>query len=773
MLILGHYGDVLRAFAVLANAAPSKTDYDIHLGYVKDFGYNGYIAALNDIFAGASDASLASLLLKNSGLDSIDLEGDGNTDNTAIATAFIAANSANRVGAMLDLVKAVQNTSLPLAAEFNANFQSAYAYATNVNNVTWRSFDGSVEHVLTTGMDKLVGSSANDYFKAFLVGNTTTLQNGDVLDGGAGTDTLFADVNPTGVVISAETKGIENILFRVQADQYDDGDNNIAGVGIIDAERMKDVLNWENNNSRADLVVEDVRINNNQITKDITITMRETDPGQVDYAVYFDQNSLRNSTENASQMNLRVLDTYAVAQGLDNLKDSPYGSFTFYFTINGLNETKATLASQAMQDAQTLDDLVIAMQAAADTLFGAGAVSVTLGSTYTVKDSVTSNDVQGKEIVIAAKGSSAIAFNTDGAGSGWLATDTVPAISGLYTSFTTGSTVNTDLVTSTVVLDYVGRGSVGGDLVIGGLSVGDTSTSKGVQRFEITVEDDSRLQTINSTNNTLQEVTIVNGAQSRISDAYYAVDAAGGLLQVNGIVAGGDTAMPGSSAQHNAYGFSDVRLIDGSAMTGKLAFTAEITAASIGKYLDLDDTQNAPAADNVEFVYSGGSNNDTMRVAIDSGVAASINSLTAREDFKFILNGGSGNDALTVGIVDAGGSWYANQSQLNNVVIDGGAGNDTINTTTTGDFVVNAGAGNDTVYSGNTGAKSVWTVGNSSADFTNLVGIDYTQGNSPNYPHDNGGVNPIGDPLFLANGKLTVVYSGTGYRWCAQRRCDE
>ena len=50
----------------------------------------------------------------------------------------------------------------------------------------------------------------------------------------------------------------------------------------------------------------------------------------------------------------------------------------------------------------------------------------------------------------------------------------------------------------------VGRGSTGGDLVVGGLSVGETSTSKGVQKFLIEVQDNSKLQTINSTNNTLK-----------------------------------------------------------------------------------------------------------------------------------------------------------------------------------------------------------------------------------------------------------------------------
>lgn len=764
-LILPNHALVLRAYASLANAAPSSTDLNIHLGYVKDFGVNGYVQALNGIFSEVSNAQLAQIFLKNTGLDTIDLEGDGNNDNLAIATLFLEANAANRVGAILDLVATLQKTDLAPAARFNANFDAAYAYATNPANVGNRPFDSSLELTLTVGQDKLVGTALDDYFKAYLQGNSNSFNSGDVLDGGAGNDTLFADINPSSVVITGETKGIENVLFRVQADQGSTGDNNMTTFGIIDAERMKDVLNWENNNSRADLIIEDVRINNNQITKDITITMRETDPGHVDYGVYFDQNSLRNSTENASQMNLRVLDTYSTAQGKENLLDSTYKTFTFYASINGAAAVKQTFESAEMDAAKTLDDMVIAIQKAADAMYGAGAVSVTLGAEYTVKDSVTSNDVKGREIVVATKGSGEVVFSTDGAGSGWGQKGTTPAVSGQYASFTTGAVTTTDLVTSTVVLDYVGRGSNGGDLVIGGLSVGDTSSSKGVQRFEITVEDDSRLQTINSTNNTLREVTIKNGAQSRVNDAYHAVDKAGGLLSVIGAdlelgkgaftqpTAGPDFALPGTvkaaSAQHNEYGFSDVRLIDGSAMTGKLVFDAEITQASISKYLNLADTANNPAADNVTFDYKGGSNNDTMLVHIDSNVAVSQNTLTAREDFKFKIDGGAGNDTITVGITtNTAGNWYANQAQFDNVEIFGGAGNDTINTTSSGDFVINAGAGNDTVYVHNNGNKSIWAVSTDTAV------------TAPN--GDLLGVPANSAPVFLAGGKLTVIYSGPG-----------
>ena len=48
LLILTNDALVLRAFAVLANAAPSNIDYAIHKAYIKDYGTTGYITALND-----------------------------------------------------------------------------------------------------------------------------------------------------------------------------------------------------------------------------------------------------------------------------------------------------------------------------------------------------------------------------------------------------------------------------------------------------------------------------------------------------------------------------------------------------------------------------------------------------------------------------------------------------------------------------------------------------------------------------------------------------
>lgn len=709
MLLLPNHSSVLNAFAALANAAPGKANFDYHVSYIKDFGVAGYSSALNQIFAGVTDRDLASLILNNLGL--------GGVFTLDVAESFIAANAGDRVGAVLSLASALYNYSgseaglVAAKAAYVSKVDYSYNYSAVQGNAAASNFPSSYDvntHVLSSGVETLIGSAANDVFKGI---TPDALSSGDVLHGGAGNDLLDAVLAATPYAIRAVTTGIETVAISAQANNQDsdsDGDNNVSDAGqvSVDAHEMQGVTKWENNNSRADLIVEDVRIASNQITKDITVAMVETDPGSVDYGVYFDQLSLRTTTNSTSQLNLQVMDTASLVAGTAPLLNSPYRGFKFTVTdANGVTGP-VTLESDAIDAAQTYAELATAFQAAADAVFGAGVVTVSVGKAYTATDTTTGTTVSGNEITIAAAG--AYTFTTP-AGSGWVAAGVVPANSGLHTNFNTAASSATDLVTVKVILDDVGRGSTGGDLVIGGLSTGITSTSKGVERFEIEVRDNSKLQNIESTNNTLKEVVLTNGATSSSSSAYTTTVKDQGTLTVRGKVAGdGDNALPGSTGHADTYGFNDVRLIDGSAFKGNLDISAQFSEASITKYVQLSDTNANPAADTVAVEYKGGSGNDTLVVNIDGVAAASRSSIVSgREDFTFKVEGGAGDDKITLTVnQNAGGSdnWYYNQNLNNNITIDAGAGNDVIRTPGAGDKKIDAGAGNDVVYSDNTGA---------------------------------------------------------------------
>lgn len=739
-------------------------------------GISGLNAALNTYYAPFSlmtSAQVAAIVVANAGIVAgrYGLTADNVNDAVAFVTAELntAAPTGNQGVAIANVLAgwstwATNPVFGQAASAFNLKIAQAVGYANSPNTPDVAFGEINTVFRLTGGGENRTGTAGDDTF----IGTLGTLDNADRIEGGGGFDTLQVQVQG---VVAPNISNVEHLSFQAQFNSQDGADNNLGDTGITKVDfntglttKVSGFTTIENNNSRTDLIVEDVRIADNQITKDITIIMRETDPGNVDYGVYFDQNSLRNVSSSASQINLRVLDTYAVSQGLAPLKDSPYGSFTFSYSLNGAAVQTVTLASQAMQDAQTFPEMVAAMQAAADAIFGAGTVTVALGSTYTVPDSVTAANVQGTEIVLSAQGN--IVFSTP-AGSGWLATDVVPPISGLHTSFTVGGTTATELVTSNIILDDVGRGSTGGDLVVGGLSVGETSTSKGVQKFLIEVQDNSKLQTINSTNNTLREVVLVNGTTTRVDNAYNENQLNAGSLTVRGYelpnnaapgtgnnntLPGADTAT-GAGINHGSYGFTDVRVIDGSAMTGKFDFDAQITSRSIAKYLDLKDTAANPAADNVAFTYSGGSNNDVISATIDGAVVGATNTLTGREDYSFTANGGAGNDQIMVQIDGNSANWLADQQGFRNVTLNGGEGNDTIRKIGNGNTRIDAGTGNDTVYADNSGLQSLvdgaltttgsaatWVINATNTAVSDLLGA----GNGRH---------------FLYNGKLTMTFS--------------
>lgn len=677
---------------------------------------------------------------------------------------------------------------------------------------------------IKTGLDNVTGTAGNDTFSADLAGNSNTFESGDSINGGTGTDKLQIVLgDASNFAISAHTTAIETVAIQTQAVTRDSNNNNMIGTNQIqysqgsqvDAQNMSGVTRWEDNNSRADLVVEDVRIGATQITKDVTIAMVSTDPGNVDYGVYFDQGSLRAAapTTSGSTLSIEWMDTRAAIAGQDPLKDISYSGFKF--NVDGKS---VTVQSAAIDAATTYDALLAAVKTAVAANADLAKFTVSFGADFTAVDTSTGTTAIGKTIALTNTAAGVLT-----AGSVLTATNEVPSSSGFHTLAKVGAPATaTSIITSTIVLDDVGRGSMGGDLVVGGLSVGDTSTSKGIDRFEITVENNSKLQTINSTNNALKEVQIVNGTTKGdlTVTGNVAYPGTGSLTGQTGTTPGADTTvigslvagaansdngpLPGNAPQHNQYGFSDVRVLDASTMVGKVNVTAELTKSIAAKYaLNAKDTAANQTADNQTFKYDLGTNSDTLAMDIS---AANLDAAgtTTREDFVLSITGGAGDDSIATRIVNDGSAtsttaatlaettengsanWYVNSKQNANLTIDAGIGNDTVRTIGGGDFKVNAGEGNDTVYLDNSGAKATWafnvqnnttaTAAVANATNTNgTTGVTATDNASSTTTVVNNVANPVGagseivnnnlesialvTPVNLTGAKLTVTFS--------------
>ena len=88
--------------------------------------------------------------------------------------------------------------------------------------------------MLTTGIDNVVGTAGNDTINAVLdIGTTpssTTLQIADVIDGGAGTDTMNVTLaTATSTIPAATIKNVEVFNIRTVASTVGENFANITG----------------------------------------------------------------------------------------------------------------------------------------------------------------------------------------------------------------------------------------------------------------------------------------------------------------------------------------------------------------------------------------------------------------------------------------------------------------------------------------------------------------------------------------------------------------
>lgn len=547
---------------------------------------------------------------------------------------------------------------------------------------------------LTTGADVIFGDGSDNLFMAGLSADADTLQSGDYINGGAGTDTLEVTLANTPYAITPETTAVEILKVRSQADGYDEGDNDVQDdhtENTIDAQNMRGVEQFWSTDSRASLVVEDVRRDSHTTT----IGWQNADAGDVDYSVYFDDTNITAPNEEAtgSQLFLELLD-------LENGTDAPLQENPYVGVIIKIGDTDVTIAGQD-PITTTYADLVDALNASLAAQ-GYDTVTASLGANFTKKDADGVNQT-GQTIVLTNSGTetlSAVGWTTGGA--------VLPPDTNVHTAISNTAPSSDPYLTQTdIILDWVGRGSKSGDFLAGNMSNDSSgSGSAGIQQFNVEVDRDSWLNSMSSTNNALEVINVDN-----IGD--------NGSLRIDAI--------------------EDVRVFDASGMTGNVTLAATLSEDVVDKYLDLQDDATNPAEDNSEIAYSDvvdtefsydmGAGNDTLSLEINSSNLAEAGTAN-REDFVLEVNGNAGNDTITLSVVEAAddlaenadSNWDANHAINANITVNGGEGNDTIMTPGAGDFTITAGAGDDTVYTDNAGAeKAVWVLNSTNVDVDDLA----------------------------------------------------
>jgi hypothetical protein len=178
-------------------------------------------------FSSATDATVATTLVTNLGLSAV--EGLTNW----VAAQLTAAGSA-KGAKIVELLNGFAQMSADAtygaaATAFNTKVDAALAASQTTGNAggTFAAVGGpapvtNATFTLTTDVEDATGGAGNDTFNALSADTDSTLNAGDLIDGGAGVDTLKISVTVDGAQAAAfETANLENIQIRA----LDTGDN--------------------------------------------------------------------------------------------------------------------------------------------------------------------------------------------------------------------------------------------------------------------------------------------------------------------------------------------------------------------------------------------------------------------------------------------------------------------------------------------------------------------------------------------------------------------
>jgi len=599
------------------------------------------------------------------------------------------------------------------------------------------------------------GTSGDDAFDAPIVQNSlaggvsNSLSTADDIDGGAGSDSLYAELVPEFYGVSGDnTMEIQPDIQSVEDIRFEAMDVAPFVAITVDAKDITDVDTIGSAYSDADLVIENLTTLTSagvaRNTDEITITMDHTDNFNTDgdasdLSVYFDEDYLLNDEDTSGgQLEIRLLN--AVQNEAGNNPVEGFSEITF--TVGG-TEVSVDITSIAADS--TLDyttaygEIVDAINAQ----LNADGFNTVTAAPGPIEHAVFSIPVAGFStgddagdyypIVVTNTGSeelagvdietSALSYDTD-----------------LNNSFAATDPETTENpVSVNVELEKVGRDGEGGDLVIGGkdddsLAVNtdtDVDQVDGIELFDITVlggeDKPSNLGVISSTNNYLDTVNIASAEPGQDDDGE---DTWADLTVRERLGEGQELTLIDSTDFNGdfALGMSivDVNGVPTTIVTGvQQALTSNFGSGNDS--YNWQSVEDDGVSSDKDYSISMGNGNDTVAVNLDGDSVDAFG-----ETFK--VSTGSGDDTVNITMTD--GVSQSTMADLHNnsdlhdkpedyLEIETGAGDDTVNLAAYGNFNIETGTGSDFVQinsivgNGNGNASTgTWVIGpaTSSAD---------------------------------------------------------
>ncbi len=631
---------------------------------------------------------------------------------------------------------------------------------------------------LSTDTDIITGTAGDDMFEAYLGQNSTaggvsnTLSSADKLAGGAGEDSLYAQIVPeffgsTGdnqIDIQVRTSGIENVEFEARDSGSNDGttvavpdgmggytlvETNLNALVTVDAKDMTGVEKIGSTYSDGDLVIENLTTLTDageiRHTSAMTITMDHTDnmnsdEDASDLTVYFDEDYLNTTTsESGSSLTINMINSLnlAVADGSSLIE----GFETITFSV-GADLITINVAGKELSEVQGLIEAALADAGYADitvstytepAYFATNIYYEQTGTTYKAGDYAGTYTA----FLLTNSGSEALTEGgftiADGQNDGSLA----------YSQDDNEATTSTNPISINIELEKVGRDGEGGNLIIGGKDqnlAGDTDVDQhdGINVFNITVIGDedkpSNLGIIQSTNNELDIVTVASATGTDAADA--------AALTVRGDA----SATNSNSFSTRPFG-GNLTTFDANAFLGDLYIGQDVAASNIDTFtatgggnvllneqISADNTGGGSFAslnDNA-YTVTTGAGNDTITVDANSGAQLTVTTGAGNDAISVSIDGSddSGSDETYATISSSAGNntvTVTSSDATHDAEITLGSGADTVNGNSV-NITVSTGSGNDTIYTNNTATKAI--IENDVADntVTGATAINSTTG---------------------------------------------
>lgn len=545
---------------------------------------------------------------------------------------------------------------------------------------------------LTTGTNSFTGNTGDDTFDAGLsTSSLQTLNSGDQLAGGAGTDELYAVIN--GSVTPALISGIENVSIT-----------NVTTAATIDFSNATGITSLVNQASTIDMSISGV-------SSALAVTVRDTSTTADQTITY---NDVTGSADSATVGIINVTGGNAtlIVPGVETLTLNATGSTANVLAgVTAAAATNLNITGTAAVTPGTLSTTITTVDGSAHTGTGASGLTITTSATTTTtvtggtgNDAINTSNSGGADSITGGAGNDTVTYTagldvTDTISGGYgtgdrlvttsalaaaYALPTTPTITGFETlrlSTALGAALSTANVQAGITtLDLrAGSGTFTATLETGAQKVLIGPANAGV----LTVADTGTATTdslaiTNSGGSTGLVAYSMYGGQNLAVTGFETVTingtGGGTATQAAGTItltadSSGTTTLNFTGSNTHTTGIITANVIDASGLTGSAVLT--MVGASVGTTKITGSTNADTLVGDSSSSISGGAGADTITGGSGNDT----------------LLGGAGNDTITT----SGGATDS---------VDGGADNDTIVAVLTAGNTIAGGAGTDVLSIG-------------------------------------------------------------------------